>query len=126
MRYFLLVAVAVTSGCTGEDTRRLGVISRRLVEHARGLTPANGLPPAPVQQLAAQLPTPDELSLDARVIARLRWERRLSGATIAVRVDAGMVTLSGTVRTAEQRTLAIQTTEATLGVEHVVDELTLG
>jgi osmotically-inducible protein OsmY len=74
------------------------------------------------QALQANL---DELTLDARVSARLRWDKSLEGAQIQVAVTDGAVDLKGTVRDEDQRRRAVGLAESTVGVGKVNDLLVI-
>jgi osmotically-inducible protein OsmY len=67
-----------------------------------------------------------QASLATRVHSRLRWDRSLAGAQLHVRATAGgAVTLRGTVADAAGRQRAMDLARTTVGVEEVVDELTV-
>lgn len=67
----------------------------------------------------------DEFTLEAKVLARLRWDKSLDGMQIEVRTTHGVVELKGGVAKEEQRKRAVEIAEATVGVENVVDSLTV-
>jgi osmotically-inducible protein OsmY len=64
-----------------------------------------------------------QVSLSARVSARLRWDKTLEAASIQVHADGETVQLRGTVRDLEQRRRAVELAGSTVGVKLVIDEL---
>lgn len=66
----------------------------------------------------------ESLGLRGRVYARLHWDKILGGAAIDIdAAEGGVVTLKGSVPTAEAKTRAGDLARETVGVERVVDEL---
>jgi len=63
------------------------------------------------------------MALDARVSARLRWDKTLSNEQIQVQATGGVIELKGTVRDLGQRRRAVELAESTLGTEQVLDLL---
>jgi hypothetical protein len=63
------------------------------------------------------------MALDARVSARLRWDKVLSNEQIQVQATGGMIELKGTVRDLTQRRRAVELAESTVGTEQVLDLL---
>jgi osmotically-inducible protein OsmY len=108
-------------GCSGEDADRLARIGGKLAAQAEGLAAqAEGKLALGWQAVQAQV---DEAGVDARVAARLRWDKELAQAEIQVQVNDGAVELIGTVADEVQRRRAVELAEATVGVEQVVDAL---
>lgn len=121
-RVWVLALAALTAGCDGQDAERLARLGRKAVAKVQAQT---GDSPAglsgPLQSIRGNL---NELTLDAKVAARLRWDKDLEGAQVQVRTaGAGAVRLSGTVATLEQRQRAVGLARATVGVNDVIDEL---
>ena len=118
---FLCLAVA---GCSDADADKLRMVGDKTYDRAAVI----------VQQtwdelgrtLLDQQPAPKEPDLLTKVQSRLKWERDLEGLPIVASVVGDVVTLSGTVKTKEQKAQAVKLVEATVGVGKVTDELTLG
>lgn len=71
---------------------------------------------------AVGFPNPDE-SLAQQVLVALEAEPSLDYSGLAVSVANAVATLSGTVKTAKERELAVSTAEACAGIERVVDRM---
>jgi hyperosmotically inducible periplasmic protein len=65
------------------------------------------------------------MGVAARVYGRLHWDKALHSSTINVKVEEGVATLNGSVPTTEARTKAVNLAADTVGVNKVVDELTV-
>lgn len=65
------------------------------------------------------------MGVAARVYGRLHWDKALQSSTLNVKVEEGVATLTGSVPTAEARTKAVNLAADTVGVNKVVDELTV-
>jgi hyperosmotically inducible periplasmic protein len=66
----------------------------------------------------------DNMGVQARIYARLHWDKALVNATVSAEVQkGGIATLRGTVPTAAAKAKAKQLAADTVGVERVVDEL---
>jgi osmotically-inducible protein OsmY len=63
------------------------------------------------------------MALDARVSARLRWDKTLSSEQIHVQATGGIIELKGRVRDLNQRRRAVELAESTVGTEQVLDLL---
>jgi hypothetical protein len=115
---WVLTAVVLTAGCESQDAERLSRIGRLLTEKVQ----------ASFVMAQSQLDPGwhtgfDELGLDSRISARLRWDKLLADATIGVRVTNGQVELTGRVADLARRRRAMDLAESTVGVESVVDRL---
>lgn len=116
--YFGLALAAF--GCNSQDTERLAKVARHLGDKLELLAGgADGRLP----NWQTLRPGMEELTLEARVSARLRWEQALEGAAIQVSVKDGNVELKGTVRDMGQRRRAVDLAGSTVGVVEVVDRL---
>jgi hyperosmotically inducible periplasmic protein len=68
----------------------------------------------------------DRMGLEARVYARLHWDKALEGSTLEIRAAEGrVVTLHGSVPSEAAREKAVQLASDTVGVTRVIDELTV-
>jgi len=68
----------------------------------------------------------DKMGVQGRVYSRLRWDKALAQSAIDVDVeDDSSVVLRGRVDTVETRNRAVQLAEDTVGVEQVLDQLTV-
>ena len=66
----------------------------------------------------------DELGIQGRVYARLRWDKALASQTIDIQVQKkDLVTLSGVVPDEAAMDKAVQLTQDTIGVREVVNQL---
>jgi hypothetical protein len=120
---FVLLGFAATlSGCAKADTERLAKVGAKIAQRAESLLPGGKGPLTHAWQV---LPLPTgEVAVDARVAARLNWEKSLADAHVEVRSLPGeAVELRGSVRDLEQRRRAVAVAEATAGVEKVEDHL---
>jgi osmotically-inducible protein OsmY len=119
--FSLAVTVAAAVGCTNQDSDHLTRIAGKVAARFDGLGDnANDKLSAGWRALHADI---DELALDARVSARLRWEKTLAGSHIQVQANGGIVELKGTVHNLEQRRRAVEVAESTVGTEKVSDLL---
>lgn len=64
-----------------------------------------------------------ELGVEARVTARLRWDKALADAAIEVKLQDGEIELKGTIKDEAQRQRALDIAGSTSGVEKVADHL---
>ena len=120
-RLALVLLVGLGHGCSRDDADCLARIGRQTVAKAETLTDeANGRLNAGLQALRAGEKEP---GVESRVGERLRWDKELHTAKIAVHLVDGGVELRGKVANAEQRQRALELARGTLGVENVVDAL---
>jgi osmotically-inducible protein OsmY len=120
-RWWAFSLLLLLCGCNHQDADRLARVTRKAAEKVQGLT--GGSSNRVSEGLQVMRASWDEIALDARVAARLRWDKALSGSHIEVRSSGSNVELRGTVTGANQRGRAIELAEATLGVERVTDNL---
>jgi osmotically-inducible protein OsmY len=115
----------LAAGCDGQDADRLAKIGRKAVDKLQvqaGADPARA--PDSLQSIRGGI---GEFALDAKVAARLRWDKPLEGTAIQVAaMGGGTVKLTGTVPNFEARQRAVQLASSTSGVNKVMDELTEG
>ena len=111
---FLLPTILLLTGCNKQDAECLTHIGQKMAA-ALGETKDSlnvswqGVVPA--------------MGLEARVAARLHWDKSLSGAAIEIKVNNAEVELNGTVQDQSQSARAGELAEATTGVEKVVNSL---
>ncbi|HEY2411341.1 MAG TPA: BON domain-containing protein [Pirellulaceae bacterium] len=68
----------------------------------------------------------EKMGIQGRVYGRLHWDKALEGANLEVSVrDGQVVVLSGTVASAAAKLKAEQIAHDTVGVNNVVNELTI-
>jgi hyperosmotically inducible protein len=110
------------AGCDGRDADRLARIGDKVVVKMQAQTGgAQSRLPDSLQSIRGGL---SEFAVDAKVAARLRWDKELEGAAIQVSAaGGGVVKLSGTVATLEDRQRAVRLARDTVGVSNVIDEL---
>ncbi len=120
-RLAALALLLLAAGCDGQDADHLARVSRKALARAGYLSGhTDDRPPSGWQAVQASL---DEVTIDARVSARLRWDKNLAGVTIQTRAAGTVVELYGNVRDLNQRRRAVELAESTTGVEKVVDQL---
>src|SRR5665213_3551528 len=119
-RWYLAALALLICGCGGQDVDRLGRIA--------SMTAAkfNDMAGGPHGKLAngwdAVFGAISETTPDARVAARLRWDKALDKADIQVEAAGlGVVRLQGNVIDAAQQQRAGELAESTQGVEQVVN-----
>jgi osmotically-inducible protein OsmY len=110
-------------GCDGQDADRLAKIGRKVVDRLQMQTTGSSAPlPDSLQSIRGGI---GEFAVDAKVAARLHWDKELEGTSIQVgALGGGVVKLSGTVSSMEARQHAVHLARTTTGVSNVVDELT--
>ena len=117
---FLCLAVA---GCSDADADKLRKVGDKTYDRAAVV----------VQQtwdelgrtLLDQQQQPAEPDLLNKVQLRIKWERDLEGLPIVASVAGDVVTLTGTVKTKDQKELAFNLVKATVGVTKVTDDLVI-
>jgi hypothetical protein len=124
-RWSLAALALLICGCGGQDVDRLG----RICSMTAGKF--NDMAGGPHGKLAngwnAVCGAISETTPDARVAARLRWDKALDKADIQVEAAGpGVVRLQGNVIDAAQQQRAGELAESTEGVEQVVNELVIG
>ena len=64
------------------------------------------------------------MTVEARVYARLYWDKSLADALLKIEVkDEGVIVLKGSVPTAEAKHRALELAQSTVGVNQAIDEL---
>lgn len=114
-----LFILLVGSNFQRSDGEHLATISRLAAARVRGALPSTDRLAGPVNALKKELPQ----RLDDRVKARLESDRTLEALTIQVSCEGGTATLRGTVPDEAAHRRAVELTQTTSGVEHVIDEL---
>lgn len=67
-----------------------------------------------------------KMGIEGRVYARLHWEKALNGSKIELSAPKkGVIALSGTVADPKAKAKAVELTADTIGVDEVVDHLTV-
>ena len=122
-RWLALGLVLTSVGCS-QDADRLARVCQKTAAKFDGMTESmrgklqNGW--------GAVRGSVSETSLDSRVALRLSWDIDMAGAEVQVRLAGpATVELSGTVADLPQRTRAVQIGRTTVGVENVMDRLTV-
>jgi hypothetical protein len=110
----VLALALLATGCTRQDTDKLGHIGQKL----------SGL----IGVVKESLNSGCEglyagMGLEARVAARLRWDKNLADAAIEVKANGGDIELKGTVSDGGQAQRAQELAETTAGVEKVTNLL---
>src|SRR5919202_1513739 len=100
----------LSGGCNNQDTERLARMGRKAAARVEVLTAGvNHKLATGWQAVRADL---DEMALDARVSARLRWDKNLANTPIQIQAREGQVELRGTVHDLEQRRRAVELAES--------------
>ena len=112
------------AGCNRQDADRLAKLGTKLEKKAETLGgKSNGGLIRGWQTVPLHL---GDVAVDARVLARLNWDKSLADTAIQVQLADGVVELHGQVRDAQQKHRAVELAESTLGVEKVTDRLEIG
>jgi len=109
------------AGCGEHDAEQLARVARKSAEKVETMT--GGAPDKVAHSLDALRANWNEVALDARVTARIRWDKELQGADIRVVAVNNVVELHGTVKDVAQRQRAVELARSTLGVKDVTDAL---
>jgi osmotically-inducible protein OsmY len=109
-------------GCGNQDTERLSRIARAAATKLESLGASNEQVNNVIGGLRGQA---GDAALDARVSARIRWDRAMEGAHVQVHASGGQVELKGDVRDLVQKRRAVELANDTVGAETVVDQLTM-
>src|SRR5262245_40440936 len=114
------VVVLVLAGCQ-KDADKLKRVADKAAEKVQA---AAGVAHEPMANGIQVLKTGvDELSPEARVSARLKWDKVMAGSAVKVKAVGGVVELKGSVATAEVKERAVHLAQTTTGVEKVNDSL---
>ncbi len=113
--WLFLGILALAVGCKGEDADRLAKVGRDLRAKIQGQK-GDKLS----EQLRADL---EAMSVDARIAARIRWDKTLRGAKIEVIAKGSEVELHGNVPDAAQRKRAVEIAQSTAGADKVTDAM---
>ena len=115
--------VAALVGCNHQDADHLARVGQKVAERSQTLTAEPGSQlSAGLQNVRANL---NEGPLDARVLARLKWDKALADTAIEVQATGNHIHLKGAVKDQDQRRRAVELSKTTVGVEDVTDELTV-
>ena len=115
---------ATLAGCNSKSAERTAGSN----EHAAESQPAMTAPPGAPERspsVAATGATPSDVALAGKVESALAAETALHGSAIAVKADDGVVTLTGSTKDPELRSMAAQVALSVTGVRSVRNELTL-
>jgi hypothetical protein len=119
----------LNAGCEKEDPEHLANLARMVAGRAGPVVDSVDTewvqrfrahpeqPPVPVAVPAA------EPGIEARVTARLRWEKSLADASIQVIANEGGIELKGKVTRVAQKKRAVELAESTTGVDRVTESL---
>jgi osmotically-inducible protein OsmY len=121
-RLFLVLALA-SCGCS-QDADRLARVYQKTSAKLDGVT--EGLRERLQNGWGAVRGSISETSLDDRVALRLHWDTDMAGADVRIRlVGPGAIELTGTVADLTQRRRAVELAHTTIGVESVIDRLSI-
>ena len=116
------------AGCEKQDPDHLANLARKVASRAEPLvgsvdaewTQRFRTPQPPPPPVSVPIAEPD---VEARVTARLRWEKALAGSSIQVVATESGVELKGNVLDAAQKKRAVDLAESTTGVDRVTESL---
>jgi osmotically-inducible protein OsmY len=117
----LLLAILGIAGCSSDDADGLARVARKSADKVETMT--GGAPDRLAAGLDSMRANWNELALDARVAARLRWDKELQETSIHVKAKGDTVELTGKVSKLAQRQRAVHLAQDTVGVVEVVDTL---
>ncbi len=122
--WFLAGLAVVAGGCQGEDANRLARLGRRAMDKVQNQAAD------PQGRLTGTLGSIrggwNDVTLDTRVQRRLAWDKDLENADIRVRTVAnGVIELTGNVPDLGQRQRAVWLARSTVGVNEIIDRLTM-
>jgi osmotically-inducible protein OsmY len=120
LSYLAPLAALIFCGCSNQDQAHLARCGRKIADRLENLIHSDGKLAAVWQSVQG---CSDEAALDARISARLRWDKVTADAQVQVKAAGGVVELKGTVRDPDQRRRAVELAEGTVGVEKVTDSL---
>jgi BON domain len=107
-------------GCKEQDVDRLSRLGGKLNQKMSSLLAGNG----PLTRgLSGVRLHWGAVAVDARVAARLNWDKSLEGLPIQVEADGAEVKLRGKVPDPAKRRRAVDLATSTIGVEKVADEM---
>jgi hypothetical protein len=119
------LGLVLVAGCHREDARRLARVGRKAA--GRFETVAGGAHGRLITEVRQAVPVEGGPGLAQRVGQRLRWDKDLTGANLRISSPSrGVIHLEGTVLGLDQRRRALDLSRSTLGVDHVVDRMTVG
>ena len=123
-RWLLVGLLGLACGCKGDDRDTLARITQKTA--ARLQTLAGGADGRLAASLQAVRGAFNDAAPDGRAALRLRWDRYLAEGDVRVRpAGPGVVRLEGSVPDDEHRRRAVELARSTLGVERVIDRLTV-
>lgn len=119
----ILILTLASYGCS-KDAERLARVAHKTSAKFDGVT--GRLRDKLHNGWGAVRSSVSDASLDGRVSLRLRWDNELAGADVQVRLAGpGVVELTGSVADLAQRRRAIELAQTTIGVESVLDHLSV-
>lgn len=119
-RAALLLVVFLLAGCNRQDTECLARIGKRVLERSQSATTEFGeRVHGGLRELRGEAEVKDH------VVERLRWDKGLVDLKLDVEVKERKATLRGAVNNPDQKRRAVELVQTTVGIEEVVDEVTL-
>jgi osmotically-inducible protein OsmY len=118
--FLLPLALLALCGCSNQDQDHLARCGRKVADRLENIIHSDGKLAAAWQGVRGGA---DETALEARVQARLRWDKVTADAQVQVKAADDVVELKGTVRDLDQRRKAVELAEGTVGVRKVMDSL---
>jgi osmotically-inducible protein OsmY len=122
--WMMALLAGLACGCSNQDTDHLSRICHKAVGRMEEM--AGGTKGNVHKGWEAFRASFGDMTLDSRVASRLHWEKTLSDVHVHVQVvKPGVVRLHGQVREFQQRIRAQDVALSTLGVDNVINELTV-
>ncbi len=119
-----VLALTAAAGCNAQDADRMQRIAGHVAARLDVVT--DHAPEKVSTSWDAVRGTWAASALDGRVITRLRWEKTLADLDLKVQSNkTNDIRLRGTFRDETQHQRILEVTRTTLGVNQIVDELTL-
>jgi hypothetical protein len=118
--WLLCGAALCCGGCKEQDVDRLSRLGGKLSQKAGSLAASNGPLTRGLSGLRLHW---GAVAVDARVAARISWDKNLEALPITVEADGGEVKLRGKVPDPAKRHRAVELATNTIGVEKVTDEM---
>lgn len=115
---FLCFAVA---GCSDSDADKIRKVGNKTYDRAAAI--AQQTWDELGRTLLDEQPAKPQHDLLTKIKLRLKWEKDLETQPITVSLSGDVATLTGTVKSKEQKALALKLVETTTGVSKVTDEI---
>lgn len=120
---FVPLLMICAPGCSQEDIQRLGRVGETTASRLQDLSAGAR---SRVAQGIESLTSREMPPLARRTTIRLQADQQLAGITIVVIANGSQIELKGSVKDQAQKERALDLARTTLGVEKVIDGLSVG